>query len=235
MSTPVPIVFSTTPLPAGAAVTNLNELLTVVAQYLTGTINQEVDFFLKGTVVPDSNQGVFFNETTGRFMVWNATQGKYLPITDLEVGDVKQAYTAGDDLTGGWVVLDGRVIEDIPGITQDQLDNLQTLFGATPGSKLPTRAALSSLSNLPADGAIGGITVPETTPADGIIGALPIADSYDDAQIINLRDNTEVLRDSSADLVEAVKTLRDKTEQLRDALADSGSTNVYTKVWIGFP
>ena len=61
------------------------------------------------------------------------------------LGDVKQSYVSGDDLNDGWVILDGRTITAIAGISGPQIANATSLYG---GAALPTVAATGSLSAL---------------------------------------------------------------------------------------
>lgn len=60
-----------------------------------------------------------------------------------QLGDVKSSYITGDDLSNGWVVLNGRTISAIAGITTVQVTNATAIYG---GAALPTVAATGSPS-----------------------------------------------------------------------------------------
>lgn len=136
MANPVPITFTALPAPTGIEAVDFNQLVGLIAQYLQGSISQSVSFFLQGSNFPSSNQGLFYNQTTQQFGAWNNALGRYVPLTTDKVGDAKPCYVAGDDAVNGWIQLDGRNVNSVPGITVAQKANLETLFGA--GGTMPT-------------------------------------------------------------------------------------------------
>jgi hypothetical protein len=137
MASTIPVTFTPIPVPVGIQAQDINQLLTIVSKYLAAAISANVSFFLQGSNFPQSDQGIFFNQTSGQFGVWNSALGQYIPITPLKVGDAKPSYVAGDDVVDGWVEMDGRNVNNVANITQQQKANLETLFGA--GATLPTQ------------------------------------------------------------------------------------------------
>lgn len=137
MASIIPIILTALPVPTGIQAINFDQQLALVARYLQGSISTNVSFFLQGSNFPQSDQGIFYNQTTHQFGAWDSSQGRYVPLTTLIVGDAKPSYVAGDDVVNGWVQLDGRNVNSVPGITQFQKANLQTLFGV--GGVLPTQ------------------------------------------------------------------------------------------------
>lgn len=124
------------PVPANATAMNWNQLITLICQYIQGNISSSVSFFQQGSTPPPFNQGIFFNLVDNRFENWDQPSGGYIPISERSVGDVYQSFISGDVLTGGLVLLDGRAVNTVGGLTQNQANNLATLFGAN--SVMPT-------------------------------------------------------------------------------------------------
>lgn len=137
MASTIPITLVALPAPTGIQALDFNQLLSLVARYIQGSISANVDFFLQGSNFPQSDQGIFYNQTTRQFGAWNAAQGQYVPLTTLIVGQATPFYTAGDDTVNGWIELNGRNVNSVTGITQFQKANLETLFGV--GGILPTQ------------------------------------------------------------------------------------------------
>ncbi len=131
MASTIPIILTALPVPTGIQATDFNQLLALVAKYLQGSISTSVSFFLQGSNFPLSDQGIFYNQTTHQFGAWNASLGRYVPLTTLVVGDAKPSYVGGDDPVNGWIVLNGRNVNEVAGITQFQKANLETLFGVS--------------------------------------------------------------------------------------------------------
>ena len=130
MSQAIPLTLSALPVPAGIDVATIDELIQLICTYMEGEISTSVSFFLQGVNFPASDQGIFYNQTTNRFGAWNSTLGKYIPVSDLQVGDMKLSVVGGDDPANGWVQLDGRPVSDVAGLSQLQMSNLQTIYGA---------------------------------------------------------------------------------------------------------
>lgn len=231
----IPINITPLPVPVGVQAININQLVQLWSQFVEASIDlANVSFFIQGTVDPSSDQGLFFNVNQNMFKAWSISQGKYLPISDIQVGDTKLSFVTGDDINNGWLVCDGRGVQTLTGISQAQKINIETLFGVN--GNLPQLAPPQSLGNLPANNAIASITVPAITPADGVIRGLTIGATYDKAEVDALRDSTEVLRDSTAALAVSTTRLRDATEQIRGAIAGAtATTNASWKVFVGYP
>ena len=231
----IPINITPLPVPVGVQAININQLFQLWSQFVEASIDMaNVSFFIQGTVDPSSDQGLFFNTNQNMFKVWSISQGKYLPISDVQVGDTKLSFVTGDDINNGWLVCDGRGVQTLTGISQAQKLNVETLFGVN--GSLPQLAPPQSMGNLPANGSIASIQVPAITPADGVIGGLSIGATYGQGEVKALRDGTETLRDSTAALAVSTTRLRDATEQIRDAIAGAtANTNAVWKVFVGYP
>lgn len=132
MST-IPIVITPLPVPVGAQALNINQLIALISKHLSASIDVDnVSFFLQGFVAPSSDQGLFFNKFSNQFQIWSSSQGKYIPVsTDLQVGDAKLSFVSGDDVNAGWLVCNGRSVNSITGISNNQKQILITLFGAS--------------------------------------------------------------------------------------------------------
>lgn len=231
----IPINITPLPVPVGVQALNINQLFQLWSQFVEASIDlANVSFFIQGTVDPASDQGLFFNTNQNMFKVWSISQGKYLPISDIQVGDTKLSFVTGDDINNGWLVCDGRGVQTLTGISQAQKLNVETLFGVN--GSLPQLAPPQSMGNLPANGSIASIPVPTITPAGGVIGGLPIGAVYDQGEVGALRDGTETLRSSTAALSVTTTRLRDATEQIRDAIAGAtANTDAVWKVFVGYP
>lgn len=230
----LPIILKANPVPSGARAADLNQLIALVAQYITGSVSAAIDFFRKGAVDPNSNVGIFFNTVSQVFKVWNSTAGKYEPITNLNIGDVKQSFTVGDELSRGWIQLNGRAKTNVVGISTSQLAALNSIFPGT--DFIPDLKLLASVA-LPPNNSFSSIPVADILPANGVIGGATFSSTYVQAEAEVLRDLTEILRDSDSNLQQSVLAIRIKSEALLVALnsSASGAASLYTKVWAGFP
>ncbi len=216
----IPITLTPLAVPVGIEAINFDQLLTLISQYVGAQISADVSFFVQGSNWPLSDQGIFFNQTTAQFGTWNTGQGKYLPITDLVIGDMKSSFVAGDNTADGWIQLDGRSINAVTGINQDQKSALEGLFGAN--ANLPNYTFLSGLSNLPADGSFSGVDIPAPDPSQAAIGALPIGSGYDQDEVAALRNSTAVLAGSNASLNAATAQIRGYAESMLNSLNAGG-------------
>lgn len=233
MSTTIPITLTPIPVPVNIQAVNINDFLGIVCEYVSGSISQNVSFFLQGATAPNSDQGIFYNTSTQRFESWNSNIGAYQPLTELQVGDLKAAYRTSDDTVNGWILLDGRVINDITGLTQSQNSNLQNLFGT--GGSLPNFNFLGALNNLPPVGTFTGISNTQVAPQVGVIGALPISSSYTQTEVQNLRNQTETLENSTNSLQKTVSQIISNTETVLDSLQNTSTvTGVKWFVFCGY-
>ncbi len=232
----IPISLSWTTLPVGVNPADLNQLGTVIAQYLTGQITTTVSFSDSGASDPTQLvTPLFFNTSQGVWKYWDNGAGKYLAVTPFQPGDIKNTFITGDEIQQGWVVLDGRLISAIQGLSQDQASVLNQLFGI--GESIPTVTPVQSLSNLPPANAYSSISTAGTIqPPEGQIGALPFGASYDPSQSQALGTNTETLRNSTASLNSAVKTINDVNIALLASLRGSTSgSQLVAKIFVGLP
>lgn len=231
--TTIPISLTPIPVPIGLQALNINDLLTIVSEYISGSISANVSFFIQGDTPPTSDQGIFYNTNTLRFEDWSASAGAYVPISELQVGDMKAALRNQDDEGNGWILLDGRQIAAINNLTQVQINNLTSLF---PTGTLPAFSFLSGLQGLPASGSIGGISNPTVQPVPGVIGGLTISSSYSQPEVQALRNNTELLENSTNALQNATAQIQAKTEAMLSSLNNVGAnTSAKWFVFCGYP
>lgn len=224
------------PLPPNFSVVGPDGFLQALIRYVQVVIPGTFTGVIRGTIDPSNDQGLFYNSLQRVFKDWDVGTGRYQPVTDLSLTEEKVFYTPGDDLVKGWVVLNGRTINSITGLSVLQKQVLESVFG--PGGSLPNRIVLGAFSNLPANGAFGGITIEDILPANGEIAALTFDTPHPTKeQTEALRDKTEVLRDSAAALKDDTVAIRDVAEQLLDSVRASASATVtaYAKIWVGFP
>ncbi len=140
----IPISLAATPATTTIRYANFNEFLTLVAQYLVGSISANVSFFLTGTTPPTTNQGVlFYNTSTGSFYAWNTVAGAYTVVgINQAVGDIKFDYDSGDQLSAGWVLaLGSRTIDSITAMSANQNLAAHGLFGAGAAIQIPNVTA----------------------------------------------------------------------------------------------
>lgn len=228
----IPITLTPNNPPIEVSAANFPQLLTLICQYVQGAIRASVSFFLEVLVDPTSFvTNLIFNSTQGVWKYWSQAEGRYVTITDYIVGDVKQTFVGADQVANGWVVLNGRSIAAIPGLTQLQIDNLDSLF---PSGLLPTVVPVNG-ADLPPEDSYSGITGVEIEPDSGVIEGLPVGVAYDQAEMEALRDNTEVLRDSTADLAQETNEIKAKSEELLEALRTNTTPPLVSSVFCGMP
>lgn len=226
----IPITLTPTTVPTDFAAANINELMTAISTYIQGAIRADVSFYLEVLVDPTSFvTNLIFNSTQGVWKYWNSSLGRYVTVTDYIVGDIKYSFASADQVANGWVVLNGRTITAIPGLSGSQIAALQTLF---PSGTLPVVVPVNG-DFLPPSDSFTGITGVEIDPDDGVIGALPIGGSYDQGEIEDLRDATETLRDSTAALNEETDQIKAKAAELLAALAMNTTPPMTAMVFCG--
>lgn len=231
----IPINLAWLTVPVGIQATDINQLGTIIAQYLQGQIADTVTFVQTGATDPTQKvTELFFNTSQGAWKYWDVGAGQYLAVTQFVPGDTKTTFNGGDEIQQGWVLLDGRKISAIQGLSANQAAVLNTLFGT--GGNIPTVTAAQTLSGLPANGSFSNISVPATVPPSGQIGALPFGASYDPAQSQALASNTETLRGSDAALQTAVVAIRAQSEAVLSSLnGATAGTTLSVKVFVGYP
>lgn len=223
------------PLPPNFKVTGPDSFLQALVKVVQVVIPGTFTGVIRGAVDPSNDQGLFYNTLQKVFKDWDTATGRYQPVTDLTLKEEKIFYSAGDDLTKGWVVLNGRAINSITGLTPLQKQVLESTFGV--GGTLPDRKVLGAFTNLPANGAFSNITIDATMPAEGAIEALTFSNPATKTEAEALRDKTEELRGSTSDLRDKTVEVRDVAEQLLDSVRASANSTVtaYAKIWVGFP
>jgi hypothetical protein len=227
----IPITLTAGPVPPGFVANGIDALLQAFCIYVSGSIRADVSFFLVTLNDPTNFiTDLIFNSTTRALKAWDSGVGRYVTLTQFEIGDIKNSVVGGDRLAVGWVQLDGRAITAIPGINAAQQATLQQLF---PGGNLPT-VSPSNTQNLPANGSFSGITKPAVAPADGVIGALQFDASYTEAEVEALRDATETLRDSTGSVETQVSQIQDKAEELLASLNNNSNPPIYALMFVGY-
>lgn len=233
MAQTIPISLIPMPTPTGIEYSTIDQLLTIISNYLSGQISTDVSFFAQGASDPTGYvTSLFYNTSQNVFKGWDTCTGSYLPITPFAYGDVKNSFVAGDEVSNGWLELNGRQITAIQGLSLRQGQVLNQLF---PTGTLPAVAPLQNLSGLPTNTAFSSISVPDIQPAENQIKNLPFSGSYVQTEVQNLARNTETLRDSTSGLNDAVKSIRDISESLLTAMNSGTSASLYAKVFIGYP
>ena len=235
MPSPVPIVLTANPVPGAQRPLDINQFLQTICQYVSAQISQNVSFFIQGAAYPVSDQGIFFNQTTEKFGVWSSAYGKYIAIGDRTVGELVASYLVTDDLPNGLVVLDGRAISAITGLSQQQTTNLETIFGVT--ASLPNFTFFAALQGLPDSGAFSGIPISPFVPLTSQVQAISFTGSYAQAAEQALQSNVASTVTSATSLQSAVQQIQGVAESLLDALVNytpSGVMPVW-KIFAGFP
>ena len=234
MAQTIPISLVPLPTPTGIEYSTIDQLLTVIANYLSGQISTDVSFFAQGASDPTSYvTSLFYNTSQNIFKGWDTGTGSYLPITPFQYGDVKNSFVAGDEVSNGWLELNGREVTAIQGLSLRQGQVLAQLF---PAGTLPTVTPLQNLSGLPTNTSFSSISLPDITPPENQIQNLPFSGSYVQIESQDLAKNTETLRDSTSNLNDSVTQIRDVAESLLNAMnGGNSSASLYAKVFIGYP
>lgn len=225
MATNIPIKLVASP----SGKTNIDQLMVYFVKYIGASISANVNWFITGTVDPNSSQGLFFNTAQNVFKSWSNGLGKYVPIGAHVVGTVIDTFVGGDEPSLGYVLLDGRSINAITGISTAQKTALESLFSV--GGAVPNIPVFRGFNTAPADGAFSGIDFPDVAPANGVIGGC--------VDVATLAPATETLRDSTDTLNTQTKTVRNTAETLLVAVNSAAGLNatnpIYKKVFVGYP
>lgn len=133
----IPIKLSPACVPSGFKAVTLQDLINAACKYISASVADDVGFFRSGSVLPTYDVGPFYNTSTGTWYQWSLTYGRYIcDLGNFRAGDTVNSFVAGDNLSYGWVVLDGRAINSIAGISTKQKNVLESFFGA--GANLPS-------------------------------------------------------------------------------------------------
>lgn len=236
----IPIVLTAAPVPAGFQAADINQLMTAIATYISGAIREDVTFIPQVVNDPSAFQGqLIFNVPQRVFKGWNAGTGTYVAVTEYQIGDIKNTFTGTDDLAHGWVILDGRTIASITGITGAQQQALNDVFNAgAPGGSLPV-VTPANVNALPANGWFSGIPWPPSLfptfqPGPGVIGGLTVTNPPTGPEVEALRDETEILREASDQAWLVTKQLIGKSEGLLEALNQNTTPPIYAAIFVGY-
>jgi hypothetical protein len=233
MSVTLPITLTPVPVPVGIRATDINQLITILTQYVAASVNTDVSFFQ--TVSADPTQfttQIIFNTSQLTFKYWSTSLGKYTAITPFQPGDIKNTFLSGDSPQTGWIECDGRAISQVPNISQNQQGILNSLFGV--GGNLPDLTPIQSFNGLPAADSFSVISVATTVPPQNQIANLPFASEYNPVESQNLAANTETLRGSQDSLRTSLTDIQTVSSQLLTALTTPGQPLVAC-VFVGFP
>lgn len=217
---------------------DINQLGTLIAQQLSAAIRADITFIPVVTNDPSTFDGqLIFNIPENVFKNWNIGTGSYRAVTEYEIGDIKDSFIGTDSASTGWVVLNGRLISSIAGLTGAQVAALESLFGA--GGSLPVVSALH-VSGLPAGNAFGNISwsanlAPVVLPAAGTISpGLTFSNPVTDTEGQALATQTEVLRTSAQDAFDVTKQIQGVCQQVLNALNNVNPPAMYAKVFMGY-
>ncbi len=133
----IPITLQWGPVTADISALDINQLGTLFAAQLSGNIRADISFVLPVLFDPTAFvTQLIFNIPQNVFKSWNQNQGRYVPVSQYATGDTKYQFGGVDSVATGWVLVDGRAISAIPGLSFAQKTVLETLFGV--GGSLPT-------------------------------------------------------------------------------------------------
>ena len=230
----IPIALTAIPTEVGVAPANFNQLLALIASNMTGFISASVSFFSQGTVTPSAFvSALFYNVSQNMFYGWSTTNGEYLALTPFIQGDCKYTYVGGDAPNQGWIILNGRAITSIPGISAKQLSVLQSLFGAT--ANLPNVTPIQSLTGLPGSGSFSDILNPAVAPATGQFAGLTVNSPPQQSDLQATNQNAETLDASVQAVQQAVASIITQSEAVLDSLNGTSGAALYAAVFCGFP
>lgn len=237
----IPITLTPGVPPPDAQWVTLADLLQLFCSNVAGSIRADITFVPILVNDPVTFVGdLIFNLTQRVFKSWDVGSGAYVTVTENVVGDIKDSFIATDDIARGWVVLNGRLLTNITGISAAQLTNLQTLFGSSPTTTLPTVSATHT-SGLPAGNAFGSIVWPPSInpvvqPASGVIApGLTFTNPVTDVEAQSLANQTEILRGSAQDSFDVTKQIQAVAQQMLTALNQTATPAIYAKVFAGYP
>lgn len=109
------------------------------------------------SALPMTNQGLVYLTSSNSFWFWGGSS--YQPVSNAVVGDCKFNYTAGDQLTTGFVsALGSRTIDSITALSVTQNAALHTLFGDGALIQIPNITA--PVSTVAGGGGGGGTLYP---------------------------------------------------------------------------
>lgn len=234
----IPITLTPGVPPPDVKTVTAEQVLKLVADYMAASIRADITFIPIVTNDPASFDGqLIFNVAQNIFKSWSIASGAYSAVTENVIGDIKDTFIGNDDIARGWVILNGRAISSITGISAAQTTALETLFGA--GGNLPTIAATHT-NGLPAGNAFGDIVWPPSLapviqPAAGVISpGLAFSNPVADTEAQALANQTEVLRTSVQDSFDVTKQIQAVAQAMLTALNQSSTPPIYAAVFCGY-
>lgn len=215
---------------------DLNQLGVLLAAHLSAAVQADVTFIPQVVNDPGSfDTQLIFNITQRIFKGWDAGTGRYVAVTEYAIGDIKNTFVGVDDIARGWVILNGRAIAAVPGITGAQQAALLTIF---PGGVLPI-VTPANVSGLPVGNAFGEIVWPPSinpvvTPTAATLNSITFTNPVVDTEAGALRDETVRLRDSAQDAFDVTKQIQAVAQQLLTALNVNTTPPIYAAVFAGY-
>jgi hypothetical protein len=219
---------------APVVASDINELGTLVAGQLAAQVQANVSFYYETATDPSVFvTNVILNTTQGVFKIWSADTGAYVPMTQFAVGDVKNNFSGLDSVSTGWVLLDGRAIAAVPGLSGVQQVNLTNLF---PAGTLPV-VTPPNIVGLPVGNAFGAIPQPVMEPAAGAFTDQVFTNPPTDLELDRFGDLSEELRGTVNGVREyALTATQDVSQQMLNALNGiAGPNRLYSFVFCGYP
>jgi len=236
----VPITLSWGPTTGDVSALDINQLGTLIAQQLSGSLRADISFIPIVTNDPAAYQGqLIFNVAQNLFKSWSIGAGAYVAISPYAVGDVKNTFIGNDSVVTGWVILNGRKISDITGLSAAQISNLQGLFGASVDQAIPS-VSPANVSGLPQGNAFGNIPWggnldPSVLPNAGTFASMAFTNPVTDTEATALANNCETLRTSTDQAFTVTKQIQALCQQVLTALNTASTPPLYASVFIGYP
>lgn len=237
----IPITLSWGAFSGTWSANDINQLGTLIAQQLSASLRADISFVPIVTTDPVGfSSQLIFNVAQNVFKSWDVVTGSYRPVTDSIVGDIGNTLVGNDNLAVGRVILNGRKIADIPGLSSRQLANLQSLFGSGADQTIPS-VSPANVSGLPVGNAFGSIPWspnlnPTYLPAAGVIApGLTFSNPVTDTEAQALANATEQLRSSGNDAFTVTKDIQALCQQVLNALNTNTNPPIYAFVFCGFP
>lgn len=236
----IPLTLSWGPVATDVRAEDINQLGKLIARQLAASLRADVTFIPVLTNDPATNEGqLIFNVTQNIFKSWDVVAGDYRAVSSFAIGDVKNTFVGVDAISTGWIILNGRKISDISGLSGSQVATLQSLFGAGAEQRIPN-VTPANVSGMPAGNAFGSIPWPPSInptylPAEDTFANLPFTNPVTDAEATALADNCEILRSSGDAAFTVTKQIQALCQQVLNALNTNTTPPLYASLFIGYP
>lgn len=216
---------------------DINQLGELIARQMSAAIRSDVTFIPQVTNDPATYDGqLIFNVAQNIFKSWDIATGAYVAVTGNSIGDVKNTFVGNDAISQGWIILNGRLISDISGLSGAQTTALINLFGSAPTARIPN-VTPANVSGLPVGNAFGQIPWPnggETIPLSGVFSSLPFSDPVAATEAQAFAGQSELLRDTTDGIFTLVKQIQAVCQQQLNALNTNTTPPLYAAMFIGF-